>query len=255
MLLTPDAGDAEWTEFYGLSAAVFGRWRVGALWVYHNNPDFSPMTCELVYSRDGLNYRRAMPGCEFLPLGPAGAWDSRRAWPIGLLAVGNDARVYYNGGNQTHGSDRFMDMQPGERPAGEDPRSGIGLARLPMGHFCGLRAEADGMVETKWLCNYGDAGARMLADIADDGWVRVEILDQYGRVIPGWEREHSACRLGDDGVWRLHWGREDLTGACNQVSEAGGKIGHVLKLRFHLHEATVYGFDVGEEGAMPDYAD
>ena len=43
MLLTPDAGDDEWMEFYGLTVACLGRWRVGCLWVYHNNPEHSPM--------------------------------------------------------------------------------------------------------------------------------------------------------------------------------------------------------------------
>ena len=38
-----------------------------------------------------------------------------------------------------------------------------------------------------------------------------------------------------------------------QVSEKGGRVGHVTKLRFYLHKATLYGFQVGDEGVMPAY--
>lgn len=253
MLLTPDRGDAEWVEFYGLSVGVFGRWRVGGLWVYHNNPEFSPMTCELVYSRDGLNYQRAMPGEQFVPLGAVGEWDSRCAWPVRLMQVGGEAFIYYNGGNETHGSDRLGHMQPHQAPPGERPVSGIGLARLPFGHFCGLRADQDGLVETKWLCNYGVGGIRLLADVPEDGSVRVELLDQHNNLVAGWDRDASVCRRTEHGWWRCHWGREVLTGEYGQQSDAGGRVGHVVKLRFHLRRATLYGFSIGEEGAGPEY--
>ena len=44
MLLTPDSGDDEFTEFYSLSTAVVGTFHVGALWVFHDHPEDSPMT-------------------------------------------------------------------------------------------------------------------------------------------------------------------------------------------------------------------
>ncbi len=106
MLLTPDAGDDEWIEFYGLTAAAVDSWRVGALWVYHNNPAFSPMTNELVYSRDGMHYYRAMPGAEFLPLGPVGTPDSRMVHPIALIERGSEFFLYYQGANREPGADR-----------------------------------------------------------------------------------------------------------------------------------------------------
>ena len=273
MLLTPDAGDPEWYEFYGLTVGCLGRWRVGGLWVYHNNPESSPMTTELVYSRDGINYRRALPGEQFVPLGPAGSFDSRMVSPLALIERGAECLIYYNGRNCDHGSDRGMDMQPSRCPEGEAPMGGIGLARVPGRNFCGLRADMDGRVESKWLCNYGRAGVTALADVAQDGWIHAEILDPYGDVIPGWDR--AACRAQKrpqgsfvrstlrayrqetPGVFTgrvtFSWGGEELVGACGQQSAAGGQVGHVVKLRFHLHRATLYGFGVGEERASPPY--
>jgi len=253
MLLTPDAEDDEWTEFYGLTAVTVGGWRVGSLWIFHNNPSLSPMTNELVYSRDGFHYHRAMPRTEFLPLGPPGAPDSRMLHPFAFLEHGNEFLLYYQGSNRDHGSDRGQEMPPGRPAPGEESRSVMGLARLPWGHFCGLRARYDGMVETKWRCNYGDGGVQAVAALEPGGAICAEILDQYGAVIPGWDRAGCRVRDGDDGRLRFSWGSDDLVGSYGQTSAAGGAVGHVVKLRFHLHRATLFGFQVGAEETLPAY--
>jgi hypothetical protein len=253
MLLTPDEGDDEWTEFYGLTATAVGRWRVGCLWVFHNNPEFSPMTAELVYSRDGINFHRAMPGSEFLPLGPVGSFDSRMVHTLALIERPGEFFLFYHGTNREHGSDRGQKMPPGRYDEGEPPKTGIGLARIPWGQFCGYRAAVDGMVESRWLCNYGQGGVQAVAAVEDGGWVRAKIVDQFGQVIPGWDRSASRARVGEDGRLHFSWGRDELVGSYGQCSDDGGVVGHVVKLRFYLHGATLFGFQVGEEGAMPPY--
>jgi hypothetical protein len=142
---------------------------------------------------------------------------------------------------------------PAGRTDGGERRSILGVARIPGRNFCGLFAEVDGVVETKWLCNYGDGGIWAYARVERDGWIRAEILDQYGRVIPGWDRDACSARTDSHGGLRFSWGREDQVGRSDQVGEKGGRVGHVLKLRFHLHKATLYAFQVGEEGGTPPY--
>lgn len=258
MLLAPDAGDDGWTEFYGMTAGCFGSWRVGCLWVMHNNPDLSTMTNELVYSRDGVQLRRAMPRTQFLPLGPDGSVDSRMILPIALIGRDGDVLLYYRGTNREHGSDRSRDgiggvpMPPG-RIDGVKRRSVLGVARIPGRNFCGLRADGDGIVETCWLCNYGRGGVEAYASTDREGWIRAEILDHYGRVIPGWDLGSCTAEEGPGDRLLFHWGQGKLTGCCGQESDEGGRIGHVVRLRFQLHMATLYGFQVGEDGAMPPY--
>ena len=58
-----------------------------------------------------------------------------------------------------------------------------------------------------------------------------------------------------DGRLRLWWERPELRGIPGQTSDAGGTVGHVLKVRFHLHRATLFGFQVGEETSFPGQAD
>lgn len=243
MLLTPDATDDEWTEFYGLTAACLNGWRVGSLWVYRNNPDCSPMTSELVYSRDGRHYRRVLPRTQFLPLGGDGDFDSRMVWATAIIERGPELLIFYNGCNREHGSDRGMPMQ--DKHSDPGVRTGLGLARLPKHHLCGLRAEQGGMIETKWLCQYDAVGVTAFAEIALGGAIEVEVLDQYGKVIPGWDRSVSRLRPAPDGSWRCLWDG-GLDAAYGRASATGGTIGHVIKLRFHLRDATLYGFHVGD---------
>jgi hypothetical protein len=209
------------------------------------------MTQELVYSRDGLHYHRALPGTPFLPLGQPGSFDSRIISTVAFLAHDGEVRLYYNGSNREHGSDRGQSMLPGRVAPGETHRSGLGLAWLPLGHFCGLRADQDGLVASKWLTNYGQAGVQAVGDVDADGWIRAELVDQFGQVIPGWDRAASRVEPTADGGLRCTWGDGRLDGRCGQISDAGGTVGHVVKLRFHLHRATLFGFQAGEEGATP----
>ena len=255
MLLTPDSGDDEWTEFYGLAAKPIGGWWVGALWVFHNNPAFSPVTNELVYSRDGLDYRRAMPRQPFVPLGPQGSFDSRVLMPYAVIEQNTDVLIYYRGSNSEHGSSRGTREQrtaAAQKTAiGETPQRSIGLARLKWGHFRGLQAAGDGTVETKWLANYGESGVQAVAEISHDGFIKAEILDVYGNVISGWSKDQSNYHAAGRGILSFFWNQEELVGRAGQVSGQKGKVGHVVKLRFHLHKATLFGFRLGEQASEP----
>lgn len=246
MLLTPDAGDSEFIEFYGLTTTYVDGYYLGILWVFHNNPSFSPMTNELVFSRDGQHYTRVMPGHQFLALGEAGDFDSRMITALGIINRDADLWIYYNGANYDHGSDRGQSMPPGVVEPGQPRRHAVGLARLSRGHYAGYRADHDGMLETKYVTNYGGPGLRILADIAPGGSIRAEILDHYGRVLPGWERENCRAVPQADGSLGFAWGGAGLSGQLDDESPEGGKVQRVIKLRLFLHQATVFGFSVGD---------
>jgi hypothetical protein len=67
-----------------------------------------------------------------------------------------------------------------------------------------------------------------------------------GRLVPGWDR--GACRVRSEQRGRTHfsWGDDARIGRCGQLSDAGGTVGHIVKLRFYLHQATLYGFQAGD---------
>jgi len=246
MLLTPDREDEEWTEFYGVTADVCESVRVGILWVYHNNPQHSPMTTELVHSRNGIDYHRTAPREEFLARGSEGEPDEGMVRPIALTERDDHMLVFFSGTNREHGSDRGMEMQKPRVPTGQVERWQFRVARLPWGHFRGLRAHGSGLVETKWLTNYGTGGIRAVASLEQDGWVKAELLDQYGNTIPGFQAEDSHWEPAERGTLRFFWGEKRFTGAPGEAIEGGRNVGHVVKVRFHLHKATLFGFSVGE---------
>ena len=136
---------------------------------------------------------------------------------------------------------------------GGKPDERLGLARLPWGQLTGLRADLDGVVETKWLTNYGKGGVRAIAAIEKNGFVQAEILDQYGNVIPGWSRKESQCRILEDDHGKLgfFWEREDLVGRPDQAIAGKRKIGRVVKLRFYLHKAALYGLKLVRREQCP----
>ncbi|MSP14271.1 MAG: hypothetical protein EXR62_15105 [Chloroflexi bacterium] len=246
MLITPDANDSEYLEFYGLTASYVEPFYVGILWAFHNHPAYSPMTNELVFSRDGQHYTRVMPGVQFLPLGGAGSFDSRIITSKGIVHRGDELFIYYNGASHDHGSDRWQQMPPGRTAPGEVSTNAIGLARLSKGMFCGYRADFEGMVETKYVTNYGGPGPLVLAQIDQDGDLKAEILDHYGRVLPGWEREKCRTISNGDGTFSFSWGTQQLPGRLDDESPEGGKIQRVIKLRLYLRRAQIFGFKVGE---------
>ena len=84
--------------------------------------------------------------------------------------------------------------------------------------------------------------------------MRAEILDPYASVVPGWDRAASGSVAAADGHLDLWWERPELRGIPGQTSDAGGTVGHVMKVRFHLHRAALFGFQVGEETSFPGQA-
>lgn len=245
MILAPGPEDAPWTEFYGLTACEMGSCWIGLLWVLRNHPDASPITPELVWSRSGAKWQRLAPGTPFLPLGADDAADARMILVNGILESGAEHRIYFTGTNFDHGSDYGQPMSPGRVVAGQTRRAMLGVARLPWGQWCGLRADATGLIETTYLCNYRNGGVSAVLDLQNGGKVECELLDPYGKTLPGWERDRSRARMAADGKTCLFsWG-EGRDGSPGQQSAAGVRVGHVVKLRFHLREATLFGYQIG----------
>jgi hypothetical protein len=248
MILTPDANDSEFLEFYGVTVMMCHGFYVGMVRCFNNHPAFSPMTNGLVFSRDNMNWQRVMPGVQFLPQGPSGSADSVMIGAISMFRRGNETWLYYSGGNRDHGSDRAQDMPPGRVEEGQERKHIIGLAKFPFGHFCGLEATTEAIVETKYLANYGQRGPRAIAAMQPNGWISAEILDHYACVLPGFEKKNCRAIAGDDGLIRFEWGDQRLEGRLNDKSPEGGLVQRVVKVRFYLHYATLFGFSIGEAG-------
>ncbi|HSW46311.1 MAG TPA: LamG-like jellyroll fold domain-containing protein [Phycisphaerae bacterium] len=232
LVLTPDTLDDRWadgvrrTHLYGMSVFAYETMYIGLLWIFRATDDegylVGPVYVELATSRDGVRWER--PGADRTPvlaLGKPGAWDDGQLYtPTHPLVEGDRIRLFYSGFDEEHG--RAMHGK-------------IGLATLRKDGFASLDAgDREGTVLTKRLAGAG--GGLHVNCAAAKGWLKVEVLDGDGKVLPGYEL--SACEpvTGDGVDQAVTWGRrKELPAETASV-----------RLRFVMRNASLYSFKAGE---------
>ena len=234
LVLVPDSFDDRWakgiqrTSFYGLSAFNYESMYLGFLWVFRATDETEgyfdgPIFCELVTSRDGVNWRRQQGDrVPVLDVGPAGTWDRGMVFSATQpLVVDGKVWLYYGGVDGLHA-------------AREPWHGGIGLATLRKDGFASLDAKDTGVVTTKILT--GARGPLHVNCAATGGSIRVEVLNAKGEVLPGYGRADCAP-LTLDSI--------DATVTWKQRREL--PAGSPIKLRFVLEKASVYSFMAGDK--------
>lgn len=61
-------------------------------------------------------------------------------------------------------------------------------------------------------------------------YVMVEVLDEAGEIVPGYERERCVFQDADDPRLPLRWADRDTTSLA----------GRTIRLRFHFRDATIH---------------
>ena len=64
-----------------------------------------------------------------------------------------------------------------------------------------------------------------------DSYIMVELQDQEGKVIPGFEKEHCVHMGVDDTALHLRWKDESTDSLA----------GKVVRIRFYIRDARIYG--------------
>ncbi len=248
LVLAPDSIDDRWargiqrTHFYGLSAFAYESMYLGLLWVFRATDDQGyfdgPVFVELVTSHDGIHWRRQEgERPPILGLGPEGAWDSGMVYTA-QHPVLRDGKLwlYYGGFDCSH--------------AAPPPWHGaIGLATLRKDGFASLDAGSrPGTVLTRSLKG---ARGRLRLNYAcrPGGSIRVEVRDERGRALAGYEADRCRALTGDE---------TDAPAAWEKHAEL--PAGRTLRLHFTLQEASLYSFatdapvQVAAETAIPTLA-
>ncbi len=230
LILAPDEEDDRWvtskeghTDFYGVSAFPYQRMYIGLLWVYRIDHGDERVWPELIYSRDGVQWiRQPSPRQPVLPLGAPGTWDDGMIYTANHPLIREDKLyLYYGGFDGPHN--------------GQNARGAVGLALMRRDGFASLEGGREGaQVTTRVLENV--AGALAVNADASAGALRVEVLDERGTPVPGYEM--AACIP----VWTNSVQAEVRWKAKSQLPP-GGKI----KLRFRLENAALYAFLAGPE--------
>lgn len=254
-----------WVQPHALAVTAYGDVLIGLLVMVHVVPEhpnnaMGDMDVQLVVSRDGRTWNRVADRAVFLSH-PRPEPFRHRAWdlrchPGGNLVLRDDEiRLYYVGCNNRMGEatweeGRLRFGHPGAWSAHDPVRLppakwGIGLATLPADRFVSLRPVnwmTEGILETQPLVFAGD---RLLvnADVHPDN-LRVELLDEHGRVLPGFDWRSATAVVANDLRFEIHWGRDG-----NGQSLANAPRNRPLRLRILIRDGDLFAFQVPTGGA------
>ncbi|UCD30021.1 MAG: hypothetical protein JSV03_05975 [Planctomycetota bacterium] len=243
LVLAPDDFDDRWvvwggtqrTHFYGLCAFAYESMYIGFLWIFRATDPAGyydgPIFVELVSSQDGVHWlREEGDRPPILPLGPYGSWDDGMLFTTNHpLVEGEIIRLYYGGCDGYHAG-----------PA-DSWNCSIGLATLRKDGFASLDAGSTiGTVTTKRLT--GTGGPLHVNYDATGGWLKVEVLDEDGNVLPGYSESECDLLQGDSVDQVVTWGVQTELPAGTEP----------LRLQFVMQDASIYSFMAGDSVQVLD---
>jgi hypothetical protein len=228
LILAPDVEDDRWvtskeghTDFYGLSGFPYQSMYIGFLWIYRIDKGDERVWPELIYSKDGVNWiRQPAPRRPVLPLGPPGTWDDGMIYTSNHPLIREDKLFLYYGG---------FDGPHNSRVA----NGAIGLAMMRRDGFASMDGTGPSSQVTSKLLENVSGTLAVNAD-ASAGALRGEVLDQSGKVIPGYEKANCEPVRVNSVQAEVKW-----------KGQARLPQGRPVKLRFWLENASLYSFLAG----------
>ena len=261
-IFTTDGRDGyPWSQPHALGVTPYGDVLIGLLPTLEMVPEpgnnlLGDMPVQLVVSRDGRQWHRVADRAVFMPQAAAGPigqrpWDVR-FHPASHFFVKDDVvHLYYYGSPQRWGEGAWLNGRQkfghhedriGEAQDLYPARLyGVGLATLPADRFVSVRPvnwAAEGRLTTVPVtCR----GRDLLVNAAIDvGSLAVELLDEHGAVIPGYDRSRSRFETHDALRCRVTWqddgGERPLAAALQNHGE--------IAFRFILHNCELFSFQV-----------
>jgi hypothetical protein len=242
VVLAPDEDDPPGTQFYGMSVFPDRGVYFGLLWVYH--PNTLLVDVQLAFSRDGIHWQRAARRHPLLMLGLPDRFDSGCIIPLQPILSGDELKIFYFTYDRPHpvvypneAVPTLTTPLPRDQQKWLEGRRGWGgLAIAKRDRFVSLDAESKpGEVITKPF-RFEGAGLAVNAK-ADRGEVKVEILDEAGKPIPGF-RAAEAVGVRADGI--------ALPMSWRGKADPATLRGKTVQLRIIAQSARLYSFQVTE---------
>jgi hypothetical protein len=160
----------------------------------------------------------------FIHRGADGSFDKAMLQPSSeIITRGDEHYIYYTGQYAQHHAPEAAQKESGR----------IGLAKLPLDRFiCQVAADETGTIISKSFILQGE---KLEVNVdAKSGWVKVELLDEVGRGIPGFSGKAARQYRGVDELRLIpKW----KTGG--DLSPLKGKT---VKLKLTLRNANLYAF-------------
>ena len=221
--------DIDWAKVIKVEGVFFGF-----LHLMDNLTMTNPRQNHLMWSRDGVEWRRLPQRPQFIENGAPGEWDYGSIGSISFISNGDRHSIYYTGGNVTQGEKRL-------------PRfTANGLSYLGKNRFIGQQAGPDGgyLLTREFILDGSQLELNFSSQVkvptADWGRViKAEILQAPGdqvaaSPIPGFSiKDCDPITTGDSFRQIVTWkGSSDL-------SALRGKR---VYIRFYVQNSTLYTF-------------
>ena len=241
-VLVFDPGDEDNLDdaHYGFVPWRAGEMRLGLLNVIHQVDN--TMDLYLHYSRDGIEWKRMQDHRPLIPRGGEGSYDEFMVeTPTQPLVVGDELWFYYGGHSVHHdwwiyGAQQGLDVPEALDPNLAHDGHHLCLATMRLDGYVSLDATVrDGWVETKPVFSTAPK-LYINGKCNGDGYIRVEIMDNWNNVWSGYGRDDCEEFKGDSVRHHVKWSEHD------RVNEIPGSV----KLRVHLRNAELYGFQFGD---------
>ncbi len=228
-------------QIYALADWIYEGVHFGLLWVlewpvappvrgdqidHYRRHERDVMNVYITPSRDGdnLDLRWVYAQKPLIPRGSDGSFDKDMVMVSSNIVTWKDRHwIYYVGSRERHYR--------------EPRRNSIGVATLPLDRFVLLepwRKEQRGWLITK---PFQLQGTRLEVNVdASQGEIFIEVLDEFGRPIPGFTEGQAQILRAVDGLrLRPTWENHDrLAVLCGQT----------VRLKFGLTKAKLYAFQV-----------
>jgi hypothetical protein len=238
LVFAPDQNDNLQDGHYGFVSWRVGDLHLGILNILHQVDN--TLDGELLYSRDGHDWKRFPNRQPLIPRGPAGSYDHLLVeCPTSPIVVGDEIWLYYGGNNVHHdwwifGGPEGLDVPEARDPSYAQNGHHLCLATLRLDGWVSLDATVrEGCVETKPI--FSDGSTLFVNARCDDGgYVAVEVMDNWGNIWEGFGREQCDVFRGNAVAHAVSW----------QGQTAINTITGMVTLRFHLKRAELYGFRI-----------
>ena len=238
--------------FYGMSPYRLGGEWVGFVNVFHMVSN--TIDSELLHSRDGRHWTRIAPGKPWLQVGPPGAWDQFMVNMTSPPIVnGNELMVYFGGAKNHHdwwfaGHTESKQNPEGWKDVPEvwdlDSRGyHLGLASMRVDGFVSIGANRlrEGLIVTQPFVTAGDR-LTINAACRTGGYIKVEVLDAAGSVLPGRGAADCDVFTGDSIAHEVAWKGERSVPRPDRGPALTPQS--YRRLRFTLRDAEIYSFRV-----------
>jgi L-ascorbate metabolism protein UlaG (beta-lactamase superfamily) len=206
--------------------------------LYQRTPD--TLDIRLATSRDGVKWTYPDQSTAYIPLGPPGSWESSSSYMgEGVIQAGDETWVYYSGSPLLHNKTELEDLVKCKQPRA--------MSRLVIrrDRFVSIDAEEKlGWFVTPPLQFRGNT-LRLNVAVRSGGQVRVALLDEKGKPLPGRGLQDCEPITGDELDAVVHW---------KNGTDVGSRADRPTRMRFALHNASLFGFQfvTAEPSGLPE---